>query len=273
MTTMFSRLHIVLRPILRGHAYHVGPYRRLHRTTLSAPLSKGLRLAYSSFWLWLEFESRGVGRRGRHPVDTGGLCWEEQKLMRGSKLGSALRAPLSVVCLVAFAIAGCSDSSSNSNMAAVESDAVTTATCGNGVIEGDEKCDYAGQDTFVLMGDTCEKVVPEKPLGALACMPGCLEYNTDGCYAPPASNCGNGMVDVADGEQCDYRGTMPVFQTGMATCPEVTMGQMMVGALGCAPDCTFDLQRCAPGQQPGGMGGMGGGGMGGGGTGGGGTGG
>ena len=111
-----------------------------------------------------------------------------------------------------FDTSECVDSSSASNL------------CGNGAIDGDEKCDGENHN-----GATCASVVGEGSTGTLKCMTNCTGFNTAECTPVDISKtCGNGTID--GDEKCDgsnYNG---------ATCASVA-GEGYLGELACSADC------------------------------------
>jgi hypothetical protein len=98
------------------------------------------------------------------------------------------------------------------------------AMCGNGVQEGDEKCD--GED---LAGGDC--LMQGFQGGELGCDADCDNYNTENCFF---FICGNDTIqgdEVCDGEN-----------TGVETCQ--TQG-FESGSLGCTVNCLdFDTSTC-----------------------------
>ncbi|MDQ3036567.1 MAG: lamin tail domain-containing protein [Myxococcota bacterium] len=137
-----------------------------------------------------------------------------------------------------------------------------TATCGDGVIGGDEECDdgAANSDTEIdacrtdctladcgddvtdtgeicdgadLGGRTC---VDESFMsGVLGCAADCSAYDTTMCSSDPGAVCNDGMLEAP--EECD--GT----ELGGMDCEDV-LGAGAIGALACESDCTFDSSAC-----------------------------
>jgi hypothetical protein len=108
-----------------------------------------------------------------------------------------------------------------------EGTAVCAAFCGNGAVDGDEKCDGAA-----LGGATCESIGFAS--GTLHCAIGC-GFDTSGCvgFAPPTAFCGNDVKD--DDEDCDGD------DFGGNDC--TTLGSPG-GELACTKDCGFDSRAC-----------------------------
>jgi hypothetical protein len=105
--------------------------------------------------------------------------------------------------------------------------------CENGRLEPGEQCDLLD-----FGGATCATLHPERPLGRLACLHGCILSAID-CHASLA-NCGNGRVDP--GEACDGK------DLGGKTCGNVQPAYPnAVGKLGCTPTCRLDARQCATG--------------------------
>lgn len=106
-----------------------------------------------------------------------------------------------------------------------EGEAVCAAFCGNGVVDGQEKCDGAafGDATCTSLGFAS---------GTLACAIGCT-FDTGGCVARPVELCGNGVKD--DGEQCDGD------DLGGNEC---TTFSSPGGELACTSECLFDTTSC-----------------------------
>ena len=80
-------------------------------------------------------------------------------------------------------------------------------------------------DALDFGGDSCESRGFYR--GALKCSGDCLRIDASACNG----RCGDGVVDVANGEQCD----------GAAFAPGLTCQD---GVLQCAPDCRVDRTRC-----------------------------
>ena len=109
------------------------------------------------------------------------------------------------------------------------SNCTRATTCGNGDIDGAEKCD--GRN---LNGATCESVVGAGSTGFLACQDNCAGFDTESCSAP--TTCGNSAID--SGEVCD--GT----QLAGASCASV-VGTGSTGTLKCAANCAdYDRSGC-----------------------------
>lgn len=105
---------------------------------------------------------------------------------------------------------------------------VTTAQCGNAVIEGDEQC-----DGDALRGFTCQTL--GFSAGTMRCSPSC-QLDTSSCtVANPLMNfCGNGLLDA--GELCDGN------KFGGLTCESYNF---VGGQLLCSSDCkTVERQLC-----------------------------
>ncbi len=102
-------------------------------------------------------------------------------------------------------------------------DSDCAAECGNNLREGFEVCDLND-----LAGQTC--ITQGFVGGTLACQPGCLGFDTNGCFS---SNCGNSVREGS--EQCD--GT----DLNSQTC--VSRG-FQGGTLGCTAQCAFDANSC-----------------------------
>ena len=151
------------------------------------------------------------------------------------------------------------------------SDEATPASCGNGVVEGDEACDgddlggascadFGFDDGALVCDPACDLVTDacftcgdgELALGevcdgtnlagqscaslgfgggTLSCSADCQTIVDDGCT--PLPSCGDGMLN--GGEQCDGN------QLGGASC--VTQG-FDLGDLGCTAACTYDETAC-----------------------------
>lgn len=103
-------------------------------------------------------------------------------------------------------------------------------TCGNGLIEGGERCDGAA-----LNGWSCRTFGFSG--GTLACTTQC-QFSTSACTgnATNTSNatCGNSIINT--GEQCD--GT----NLGGSTCQSLNYRQ---GTLRCGTNCRFDASQCS----------------------------
>jgi len=99
------------------------------------------------------------------------------------------------------------------------------AGCGDGVIDGIERCDGSN-----LGGQTCAGL--SLGSGDLGCQFNCLGFDTSNCSGP--ASCGNGLKDGT--ETCD--GNDLVGQT----CESVGAG---TGTLACTPNCiAFDTSGC-----------------------------
>ncbi len=110
--------------------------------------------------------------------------------------------------------------------AACDTKTTTQNACGDGFVDPGEDCDQTVQ------GMTCVSIGYYNPLGTLSCNPNCT-YNTSDC----GGTCGDGTLDVADGEVCDS------VQLGSATC--ASLGYYG-GVLACAGDCRgYDETDCA----------------------------
>ncbi len=113
---------------------------------------------------------------------------------------------------------------------------VDFSTCGNNVVEINEKCD--GTE---LLGQTCQTQGGFSG-GTLACKAACNAFDVSGCTGP---GCGNGIIEGS--EQCDGA------QLGGKTCATVNPATPY-GALGCSPACAYDTSACfacVPGGQSG----------------------
>jgi parallel beta-helix repeat protein len=98
-----------------------------------------------------------------------------------------------------------------------------TETCGNGIIEGNEKCDLDN-----LGGQTCISLGYES--GSLKCSSIC-EFDVSSCYS--GDICGDGIIDA--GEECDSG------NLGGQTC--ISLG-CDGGSLSCSTDCKLVGSQC-----------------------------
>ena len=109
------------------------------------------------------------------------------------------------------------------------SDCSKSTTCGNGRIDGSEKCD--GRD---LNDATCASIVGPGSTGHLGCLDNCGGYDVSECSAP--TTCGNGSLDA--GEICDGE------LLNSATCESI-VGSGSTGTLKCTTNCAdFDRSAC-----------------------------
>lgn len=99
-------------------------------------------------------------------------------------------------------------------------------TCGNGVLDPDEVCDGTTSKTCEDLGYVG---------GPLSCKADCtLDIST-------CSSCGDGLIQLALGEECDFDGQGDPLVT--ATCK--SLGFPMSGANpDCAPNCKHDIGIC-----------------------------
>jgi hypothetical protein len=77
-----------------------------------------------------------------------------------------------------------------------------TPFCGNGIIDGDEVCDFPDLD-----GETCQSQGFDA--GELQCSSSCQSYDTSTCWNYA---CPNGICEIPAGEDCE-------------TCPEDCNGE------------------------------------------------
>ncbi len=102
-------------------------------------------------------------------------------------------------------------------------------TCGNGKIDGAEKCDGAS-----LGNATCASIVGAGSSGDLSCNSNCTDYDTSNCSAP--TTCGNKAIDgdeICDGDLLNG-----------ATCESI-VGLGSTGQLKCNTNChDFDRSNC-----------------------------
>jgi cysteine-rich repeat protein len=124
--------------------------------------------------------------------------------------------------ILGFLFAGCSDD-----------DTASTASCGNGIAEGDEVCDGAdlrGNDCFTrgFHGG-----------GTLSCLADCSDFDVGGCNAD--AQCGNGSIEIGevcdatnlDGQSCTSLG----FDGGTLTCLTDCSGFDTTNCTGSGPQC------------------------------------
>lgn len=105
-------------------------------------------------------------------------------------------------------------------------------TCGNGHIDGAERCDERE-----LAGNTCASVLGEGSTGVLFCQNNCNGFDTSACTKP--TTCGNSIVDVEAGEVCD------AGLLNNNTC-ETVVGSGSKGTLKCDSKCmSFDISSCS----------------------------
>ena len=114
-------------------------------------------------------------------------------------------------------------------MSFITSDCSAATTCGNGRIDGSERCDNND-----LGGNTCESVLGAGSTGFLLCKGNCQEFDTRGCSKPTL--CGNNQLDA--GEVCDAE------KLNNQNCASV-VGVGSTGNLKCAANCdAFDISGC-----------------------------
>lgn len=100
------------------------------------------------------------------------------------------------------------------------------AACGNGVLDAGEQCDGTASSitncaVFGLQG-------------TVSCTPTC-QIDTSPCtQPPPASLCGNGVINA--GEECDK-----LSFGSLRTCQDLNFG---TGSLGCTSDCQLNFTPC-----------------------------
>ncbi|HUT22093.1 MAG TPA: hypothetical protein VMX18_01640 [Candidatus Bipolaricaulota bacterium] len=100
-------------------------------------------------------------------------------------------------------------------------------TCGNGVLDAGEECDYTQLD-----GESCVK---HGWIGTLWCNADCT-FHWEACSGGEVSpTCGNGVLDA--GEECDYT------QLDGESCAKHGWS----GTLWCNADCTFHWEACSGG--------------------------
>ncbi|MFV8756684.1 hypothetical protein ACNOYE_39575 [Nannocystaceae bacterium ST9] len=100
-------------------------------------------------------------------------------------------------------------------------------TCGDAQLDGFEACDSSN-----LAGQNCIDLGFQA--GELACSGDCLVFDTAACVPYPA--CGNGQVDLDQGEQCEGA------QLDGKSCLDLGFAG---GTLACTPGCLFDTSGCA----------------------------
>ncbi len=110
--------------------------------------------------------------------------------------------------------------------------------CGNGTIEGSERCDH--NDTTDPSDDdtgTEDCISQGFDGGRLSCTPTspCDTFDTSGCYT-----CGDGTRDVAQGEACDVNEPRPFAET----CTTL-VGPGSEGTLECNINCSWDTSICS----------------------------
>lgn len=108
-------------------------------------------------------------------------------------------------------------------------DAGHTSVCGDGVVEGDEVCDFISTPPYVVGVPRCSEL-GDFDSGYVTCE-GCLSFGVAAC-----GKCGDGIVGGA--EQCD--GAVPAE----LSCESLGYDG---GELRCAASCELDLQDCGQG--------------------------
>ncbi len=112
----------------------------------------------------------------------------------------------------------------------IKTDCSAAKKCGNGVLDGTEKC-----DTTDLNDATCESVVGVGSTGILLCDSSC-NFNTTKCS--PSRGCGNGSIE--DSEECDTTS----FKDGITLCSAYDGATYKSGSLKCSPTCKIDTSEC-----------------------------
>lgn len=107
--------------------------------------------------------------------------------------------------------------------------------CGDGVIEGDERCD--GQTFGSGVDSSCTSWDPIFLGGTLRCDPQSCVYDTSGCIT---EICGNGQLDAT--EACE--GTE--FRYGYDRCEDFDGSKYVGGTLSCNATCTPNTSACVP---------------------------
>ena len=103
------------------------------------------------------------------------------------------------------------------------------ASCGNGKIEGNERCDKTD-----IGGKTCADYLGDGATGTLKCASNCMDFDFSQCSAPVT--CGNNIIEKS--EACDG------IRLNDQTCTSV-LGYASEGTLACNPDCLgFDTSGC-----------------------------
>ena len=97
--------------------------------------------------------------------------------------------------------------------------------CGNGLLDLGEECDGSQ-----LQNATCASLGHYNAVGVLHCSANC-RYDLSDC----GGRCGDGQVDIADGENCD--GT----NLNGNTCQSLGYSG---GSLACGAGCTYDVSGC-----------------------------
>ena len=104
------------------------------------------------------------------------------------------------------------------------------STCGNGKIDGSEKCDGT-----LLNDQTCESIVGIGSKGNVSCLSNCTGFDISKCTAP--ATCGNGIIET--GEVCDG------VRLNDQTC-ETIVGHGSKGTLQCNSTCTgYITDKCS----------------------------
>ena len=120
--------------------------------------------------------------------------------------------------------------------------------CGNGKIDGDEKCDPGDPDIGLperLGGKTCENL--GYGAGELHCSSDCLTFDASGCSDPP--ECGDGVLDpLTENCEIDLDTGHPIFGD-IDTCQKVD-SRYIGGTLGCTTDCKFNTDLCTTATTP-----------------------
>lgn len=103
--------------------------------------------------------------------------------------------------------------------------------CGDGIVEGGEQCDGADRRFR-----TCTEAYVGFTDGALGCNQQTCQLDYSQCERCNGTRCGDGIIQSADGEECDGTPTM--------TCADANR---LFGTVSCTGMCRNDTSQCTGG--------------------------
>jgi hypothetical protein len=102
--------------------------------------------------------------------------------------------------------------------------------CGNGIRESGEQCD--GED---WLWRACTEHSMENTGGRLSCNQATCQLDFTQCTRCDGSRCGDGVIDLGLGEQCDGA------NLGTHSCLDQNR---LFGTVSCLPNCNVDYSKC-----------------------------
>ena len=108
--------------------------------------------------------------------------------------------------------------------------------CGDGIVNGTEYCDG---DHFMLDETRCSEWDTQYSSGNVKCNQNTCQLDFSACIVKPSAKCGNGIVEISNGEMCDGQ----QYMDNIKTCADYS-SSYSGGSLSCTHDCQIDDSAC-----------------------------